>query len=142
MQPVIIRTFDNYFSASIMLSRLHADGIECYLKDEYTVTIDPILTNAVGGIKLVVKDQDEEAVKKLLAAYEAEYMKSACCPKCGSNSFTFIAKPGLTNFVTAILTWLLSNYAVAQDYVYHCEECGYENEHLPETFNDPLYNPN
>ena len=142
MKLVTIKTFDNYFLANITLTRLHADGVECYLKDEYTVTIDPILTNAIGGIKLVVKARDEEAVKKLLASYEAEYMKSACCPKCGSNCFTYIAKPGVTNFVTAILTWLFSNYAVAQDYVFHCEECGYENEHLPETFNDPLSNPN
>jgi len=142
MKLVTIKTFDNYFLANITLTRLHADGVECYLKDEYTVTIDPILTNAIGGIKLVVKAQDEESVKKLLAEYEAEYMKSACCPKCGSNSFTYIAKPGVTNFVTAILTWLFSNYAVAQDYVYHCKECGYENEHLPETFTNSLYNPN
>ena len=142
MKLVTVKTFDNYFSANIMLTRLHADGIECYLKDEYTVTIDPMLSNAVGGIKLVVKAEDEDAVKKLLAAYDSEYMKSACCPRCGSNSFTYIAKPDVANFVTAILTWLFSNYAVAKDYVYHCEKCGYENERLPETFSEPLYNSN
>ncbi len=30
------------------------EGINCWLKDENTVTIDPILTNAIGGIKLMV----------------------------------------------------------------------------------------
>ena len=30
------------------------DGIRCWLKDENTVTIDPILTNAIGGIKVMV----------------------------------------------------------------------------------------
>lgn len=48
MQPVIIRTFDNYFSANIILTRLQDSGIRCFLKDEYTVTIDPILSNAIG----------------------------------------------------------------------------------------------
>jgi len=142
MQLVTVKTFDNYFSANITLTKLHAEGIECYLKDEYSVTIDPILTNAIGGIKLVVKADDEVEVLKLLAEYEAEYMKSACCPQCGSNSFTYIAKPGVTNFITAILTWLFSNYAVAPHHVYKCEECGYENERLPETFSEHSYNPN
>ena len=142
MQLVTVKTFDNYFSANITLTRLHAEGIECYLKDEYSVTIDPILTNAIGGIKLVVKTQDEAEVIKLLAAYDAEYMKAACCPKCGSCNFTYIAKPGVTNFITAILTWLFASFAVAPHQVYQCGECGYENERLPEIFSEHSYNPN
>ena len=55
MELVTVRTFSNYFSANLLLSKLRDGGIECYLKDEYTVTMDPILTYAVGGIKLVVK---------------------------------------------------------------------------------------
>ena len=142
MKLVTVKTFDNYFSANITLTKLHAAGIECYLKDEYTVTIDPILTNAIGGIKLVVKEEDEAEVKKLLEEYDKEYMKSACCPRCGTNSFTNIAKPGVTNFITAIVTWFFSSYAVAPHYVYQCGNCGYESEHLPETFKEHSYNPN
>ena len=59
MKLVTLRSFDNYFTANITLTKLHADGIECYLKDENTVTIDPMLSNAIGGIKLVVKNEDE-----------------------------------------------------------------------------------
>jgi hypothetical protein len=44
MDMVTIQTFDNYFNANIQLTRLRASGIECYLKDEYTVTIDPLLS--------------------------------------------------------------------------------------------------
>ena len=132
MELITVKTFDNYFSANILLTRLQAEGIECYLKDENTVTIDPILTNAIGGIKLVVKNDDAARVKKLLGAYQLEYLLSATCPQCGSNSFTYIAKPGVTNFVTAIFTWLFSSYAVAPDYVYQCGNCGYETENLPE----------
>ena len=54
----IVKTFDNYFNANIILTKLQAAGIECYLQDEFTVTIDPILSNAIGGIKLVVKKED------------------------------------------------------------------------------------
>ena len=77
MNLVTVKTFDNYFTANITLTRLHAAGVECYLKDEYTVTIDPILCNAIGGIKLVVKKSDEAMVKQLLDTYNSEYMNAA-----------------------------------------------------------------
>ncbi len=132
MDLEVVKTFDNYFSANISLTKLQAAGIECYLKDENTVTIDPILTNAIGGIKLVVKTDDVPDAKKLLEQFDEEYTKSATCPECGSNSFSYIAKPGATNYITAILTWLFSSYAIAPDYVYRCGKCGYESERLPE----------
>jgi len=132
MNLVTVKTFDNYFLANITLTKLHSEGVECYLKDEYTVTIDPILSNAIGGIKLVVKKEDEATVTQLLKQYDDEYMKSATCPQCGSNSFVHITKPGATNYLTAFFTWILSSYAVAPDYVYQCGKCGYESERLPE----------
>ena len=132
MELVTVQTFDNYFSASIILTRLQAEGVECYLKDENTVTIDPMLSNAIGGIKLQVKKEDEQSVIKLLRSYHIGYMLSATCPECGSNSFTHVAKPSAGTYLTAILTWLFSSYAVAPDYIYQCGNCGYECETLPD----------
>ena len=132
MEIVTVKTFDNYFLASIILTRLQSDGIECYLKDEHTVTIDPILSNAIGGIKLVVKKEDEAAANKLLDAYHLEYMLSATCPKCGSNSFSQVTKKEAVNYVTALLIWAFSSYAIAPKYVYQCSNCGYECETLPD----------
>ena len=132
MELVTVKTFDNYFLASIILTRLQSDGIECYLKDEHTVTIDPILSNAIGGIKLVVKKEDEAAANKLLDAYHLEYMLSATCPKCGSNSFSQVTKKEAVNYVTALLIWAFSSYAIAPKYVYQCSNCGYECETLPD----------
>ena len=142
MDLVTIRTFDNYFLANITLTRLHAAGVECYLKDENTVTIDPLLSNAIGGIKLVVKKADELMVKALLEGYDNEYMNAATCPQCGSNGFIYIAKPGATNYLTAILTWIFSSYAVAPDYVYRCEKCGYETDRLPEAISYEPFSTN
>jgi hypothetical protein len=133
MELVVIRTFSNYFSANITLTRLQANGVECYLKDEYTVTIDPLLTNAIGGIKLVVKKKDEDEARRLLQQFDIEYMKTATCPQCGAHDFSYIEKPGATNFVTAILSWLFTSYAVVPNYMYTCGNCGYESTTLPET---------
>ncbi len=132
MEPVTVKTFDNYFSASIMLTRLQAEGIECYLADENTVTIDPLLCNAIGGIKLVVKKEDEKMVIKKLRAYQIEYLLSATCPECGSNSFSHVPRLRASNYLTAILTWIFSSYALAPEYVYQCGNCGYECDTLPD----------
>ncbi len=132
MELVTVKSFDNYFSANILLTRLQADGVECYLKDEHTVTIDPMLSNAIGGIKVVVKKEDEAKVIKLIRGYHIEYMLSATCPECGSNSFAHVAKPHVANYLTAILTWFFSSYAVAPEYIYQCGNCNYECETLPD----------
>lgn len=132
MELVTLRTFDNYFYANIILTKLRAAGIECYLKDEYTVTIDPLLSNAIGGIKLVVKDKDESSARRILNNFDADYKNAVSCPVCRSNNIILIPKQNIENYVTAISTWLFSSYAVSAENVYHCENCGYESETLPE----------
>lgn len=139
MEFVTIRTFQNYFTAHILLGRFRDSGIECFLKDEFTVTVDPILSNAVGGIKLIVKKEDEEEANLLLQQFDESYRQSAVCPKCGSKTIELVPKKTTANIATAILTWLFGSYAISVKNVYQCSSCGYESENLPETFhNDEL----
>ncbi|MEO8765224.1 MAG: hypothetical protein ABI416_13090 [Ginsengibacter sp.] len=133
MELITVRTFNNYFSANILLTKLRDAGIQCYLKDEYTVTIDPLLTNAVGGIKLVINKDDSHEVFELLRLFDDEYKRNAVCPKCGSNNIDLVPKRNTANMVTAILSWLFSDYAVSVENVYKCEGCGYESADLPES---------
>jgi hypothetical protein len=128
---LVLKTFDNYFSANIILTRLQDAGVHCYLKDEYTVTIDPILSNAIGGIKLDVDERDVALATKLLAEFEEEFIRSAVCTQCGKNEINLVHKAGATNTVTAILTWLFASYAVSAENVYQCAGCGYESKTLP-----------
>jgi hypothetical protein len=132
MQTVTVKTFDNYFSANIILSRLQQEGIGCYLVDENTATIYPVLLNAIGGIKLAVDINDVDEATRLLKEYEEEYLRSVTCPKCSGNNIILVSKPGTGNVVTAILTWLFSSYAVAPEKIYQCQDCGYESATLPE----------
>ncbi len=63
---IILMTFDNYISAHITMGRLKEEFINCYLQDEHTVTIDPLLSNAIGGIKLMVAEQQAERALEIL----------------------------------------------------------------------------
>ena len=132
MDMVTLQTFDNYFNANIQMTRLRAAGVECYLKDEYTVTIDPLLSNAIGGIKLLVRKSEERNVRKLLREMNEEADSKLLCPQCGSHKFILVPKRSTENLLAAITTWLFSAYAVSAENVYQCTDCGYESETLPE----------
>lgn len=58
MQLVTVAVFPTAFSAHVVEGRLQADGIECYIQDEHTLQINPLYNNALGGIKLQVKEED------------------------------------------------------------------------------------
>ncbi|MEO6327624.1 MAG: hypothetical protein ABIO55_01770 [Ginsengibacter sp.] len=133
MEIVTIRTFDNYFSANILLTKLRHAGIECYLKDEYTVTIDPLLSNAIGGIKLVVKKSAESEARQMLQMFDNDYKNYITCTRCGSHDVLLLPKQSAENFITAIASWLFSAYAVSAENIYKCSNCGHESKALPET---------
>ncbi|MEP7233075.1 MAG: hypothetical protein ABI691_22635 [Ginsengibacter sp.] len=138
MELVVVRTFSNYFSANILLTKLRDAGVQCYLKDEYTVTMDPLLTNAVGGIKLVINKDDANEVIALMKQFDEEYRRNAVCPKCGSHDIELVPKRSPANMITAILSWLFSDYAVSAENVYQCGTCGFESNVLPEPLQNNL----
>ena len=70
MNFIQIRSYDNYIYAHIILSKLQDSGINCHLKDEYIITIDPLLSPALGGIKLMVAEPQVGRALELLAESE------------------------------------------------------------------------
>jgi hypothetical protein len=66
LEYIVLATYDNYIPAHIAMGRLQEEGILCWLKDENTVTVDPLLSIAIGGIKLMVAKHQEERARELL----------------------------------------------------------------------------
>jgi hypothetical protein len=132
MQTVVLKRFDHYFSAHILSTKLRDAGVESYLFDENSVTIGPFLSNALGGIKLVVDEADEVIARNLLSEFEEEFRRSATCPKCHGNEIDLVPRQETGNMITAIFTWLFSNYALSSENIYECRNCGYQSETLPE----------
>jgi rubredoxin len=116
----------------MMLQRLEEEGIRGYLQDEYTVTIDPILSNAIGGIKLMVYKDHLDRAMELITNFEQHYKQSVVCPRCQSSNVHFITQPNsVTNWFTALVTWIFGSYAISVKNVYQCSDCGYESPTLP-----------
>jgi len=70
---VTVATFTYPTELAIIKGRLESEGIECYVKDEMTVQVYNFLSNAVGGIKLQVKQSDAEKAIEILK--ELGYLK-------------------------------------------------------------------
>jgi predicted RNA-binding Zn-ribbon protein involved in translation (DUF1610 family) len=141
MNFVVLAAYDNYVPAHIAMGRLKEEGIECWLKDENTVTIDPILSNAVGGIKLMVAEDKAEAARNLLNRLQQEYKARFACVNCGSNNIEWVSSPRKPlNWLSAIVTFFLGDYALAADKVYHCFNCGHEAAEAVQKPADPSQN--
>ncbi len=134
MEYLTLRTFDNYINANIYLTKLQAEEIDCYLKDEFTSTMIPIWNQAIGGIKLCVNETQVNKAETVLLLFDDEQKQNQRCPKCHSLNVQFIAKPkSAKNILFALATWFLSNYAISAKNVYHCYNCGFEFDEISYT---------
>lgn len=127
MNFIPVWSYDNYVAAHLDLGRLAEEGFDCWLKDENTVTIDPILSNAVGGIKLMVEETRAKDAWELLNQLRQLHKKNISCPHCGSHNMELVSSPRKAiTWLSAISTFFLGDYALATDKVYHCFDCKHE----------------
>lgn len=111
---ITIARFDHYLQAHFIKNRLEQEGIPSFLTDEHMVTIDPMMANALGGIKLNVHHADAEEVLQLLNEWEnSPYLSDentpVQCPNCESQSLNkeyrdFKNASGIAAFLLALLT--------------------------------------
>lgn len=140
MEFITVRTFQNYFEAHLLLTKLQSGGVECYLKDESIVTVGPFLSHAVGGIKLIVRKENEKEVLAILEEMDEAYRKTAVCPKCGNHTIERVPGKSSSNRITAILTFLFGDLALSAKNVYQCSSCKYECDTLSEPYYElPVY---
>lgn len=127
MDFIAINSYNNYVDAHIARGVLEEEGINCWLKDEHTVTIDPILTNAVGGIKIMVYKDQAERAWDILSNLKKEQQLAVTCPQCGSNNIELVSTPRKAiNWISAITTFFLGDFAMTVDKVNHCFDCKHE----------------
>lgn len=128
---VPVRSYDNYIPANMTLQRLEEEGITAYLQDENTVTTMPIWNIAVGGIKLMVQEEEAPRAIEFLNQWEKEFREAGACPKCGSHNIVYVPQPSNPrNWLVALLSWSFTSYAVAPEQVYKCSDCGNEFEDI------------
>jgi hypothetical protein len=68
----VIRQYLNVPEALLAKSILDSAGIQCFLGDQNIIRLDWFLSNALGGVKLLVKDEDAVAADELLNQHAPE----------------------------------------------------------------------
>ena len=132
MEFVPLRSFDNYIEANIVLNMLQHYNITCHLKDENIITIDPLLSPALGGMKLMVHEAHVDRAWDLMDRAEAEYLKTIPCPICKQHALTTerITKAHKCK-LGALASMLLKGQSVEIKKIYKCQACGYDFKELP-----------
>lgn len=69
---ITVLTFYYSHQTAIIRGRLEAEGIECFIKDELTAQVNPLYSNAIGGVKLQVRESDLEKAIEILK--EGDYI--------------------------------------------------------------------
>lgn len=124
---VLIQSFNNPIDAHIIKGLIESNGIETWLFDENIAYTNPVLTTAVGRIKLMVREEDVDEVLKILQSEtidESEEEKIVC-PNCGSSH---IFRKSKTNWkaVFIMLVSFVSTPTGGRKNFYDCQHCGHE----------------
>ena len=84
----ILAVFEYSTEAQLIKSKLDSEGIETMLMDEKTIDADPIISQAIGGVKLLVNNNDLNkavVIYNEIRAYEKDDNgKDITCPNCTS----------------------------------------------------------
>ncbi|MBK8808146.1 MAG: DUF2007 domain-containing protein [Bacteroidales bacterium] len=62
-----IITFTYPHQAHLAKAKLESEGVEVVINDEFTVQIHNFYSNAIGGVKLLVRNVDSENAHQILA---------------------------------------------------------------------------
>jgi hypothetical protein len=104
---VTIGSYSTPYEANMVKSRLEAAGIPAFVADEYTIGMNWLYSNALGGVKVQVPESLAlEAQELLNSGSESpttdEFATVDTCPQCASkNTERFLDKRG------SFLTWVL-----------------------------------
>lgn len=126
-----IARFQYSTEAQIIKGRLEAEGIQVFLSDNITIDTDPLVSHAIGGVKLKVLVQDAlkaqhilESIKKYSVDDEGNTIN---CPKCKSKNIElFSTIKDAKSLFWFIFGVLFSSLPFYTKHKYRCEACNTE----------------
>ena len=124
----IVAVFEYSTEAQIIKGKLESEGIEVFMTDNFTIDTDPLISHAIGGVKLkVLAKQEEKAISilKEINRYSIDDSGDAIsCPNCKSDkvelSSTIKDVKSLISFVFGFIIGMLPFYIKRK---YRCSDC-------------------
>jgi Putative prokaryotic signal transducing protein len=116
---VVVRSYLNLLDALLAKGSLETAGIESFLADENMVRLDWFISNALGGVKIMVRDEDvadaiavlDQPMPETFTVDGIGEYKQPHCPECGSLDVSFGAQPLIYNDPAAlpVQSWYCQN---------------------------------
>ena len=93
-------TFEFPADVQIIKAKLESEGIPVFLRDEVTITSDPLISSAIGGVKLQVYSSDKEKAKIIfdeVRSYATDRNGNlVVCPNCkATKSEIYYSRKGI-----------------------------------------------
>jgi Putative prokaryotic signal transducing protein len=125
---VTIARYPYSTEAQIVKGRLEADGIEVFLRDNITIDTDPLVSQAIGGVKLKVLAKDEKAAREILDSIKSYSIdddgKPVTCPNCNNQHVSLYSTiTDLKSFMSFFIGFLFGTLPFSTRYQYKCEDC-------------------
>ena len=121
---ITIAVYQFSSEAHIIRGKLRSEGVNAFLVDDLTIDVDPLISNAIGGVKLKVPYQEKDKALEVLNSISKNLLtdegKVLECPRCGSDKVYFLS--GARNFIDLIV-FLISVLPFFVSYRYRCENC-------------------
>lgn len=117
--------------AQIIKGRLEAEGIQVFLSDNITIDTDPLVSNAIGGVKLKVLTEDVIKAKHVLAVINSysidDHGNRVLCPKCSSHHVqVYSSIKDFKSLASFIIGFVFGTLPFSTRYHYKCENCNFE----------------
>lgn len=112
-------------------AKLEADGVECFLADENLIYLNWFMSNAIGGVRLQLLEDNAEVATDILsqeipARFNAEEVGEEyyqpICPNCHSLDVSFQEN----SKASLVFLWLLGLPVPIPRNRWRCEDCANE----------------
>lgn len=114
----ILTVFEYSTEAHLVKSRLDSDDIRTLLMDEKTIDSDPLISQAIGGVKLLVHNDDLEKALTIyneIRTYEKnENGEAIHCKNCNSSK-TLVAPTQRKSFFYMLFPFFESRKLICND---------------------------
>nr|WP_299386977.1 DUF2007 domain-containing protein [Allomuricauda sp.] len=119
-------TFEFPADVQIIKGKLESEGIPVFLRDENTINSDPLISSAIGGVKLQVYTVDKELAQRIydeVRNYATDYEgRPIVCPNCKSQkSEIYYSRKGI----------FYKLFPFFEPKKYRCTQCNFITKPLP-----------
>lgn len=126
-----VAVFQYSSEAQIFKGKLESVGIDVFMHDNFTIDSDPLLSQAVGGVKLFVRSEDYKIATEILTEVHLHSVSETgdpiICPNCRSeNVDLFSTVKDTKSFFSFAFSLVMGALPFYTKYKYRCSNCKFE----------------